>query len=104
MIFVPKSIAQQLESEGVSAYPNECCGILIGKEKDGRRVVERLAPMKNAFDPAERYHRFTIDPLAQIAAEKSADDDVPPRLQLAIDLDDDSATQIIEHEHLMRFG
>ena len=74
MIVLSKSIAQQIESEGVRAYPNECCGILIGKEKDGRRVVERLAPMKNNFDRAERYHRFTIDPLAQIEAEKSADD------------------------------
>ena len=43
-IVLPKSIAKQIESEGSAAYPNECCGILIGKEKDGRRVVERLAP------------------------------------------------------------
>jgi len=74
MIVVPESIARQIESEGVAAYPNECCGILIGKEKDGRRMVERLAPMKNVFDAGEQYHRFSIDPLAQIEAEKSADD------------------------------
>jgi proteasome lid subunit RPN8/RPN11 len=73
-IVLPESIARQIESEGVAAYPNECCGILIGKEKDGRRVVERLAPMKNVFDAGEQYHRFSIDPLAQIEAEKSADD------------------------------
>ena len=73
-IVLSKSIATQIESEGVAAYPNECCGILIGKEKDGRRVVERLAPMKNVFDAGEQYHRFSIDPLAQIEAEKSADD------------------------------
>src|SRR3954471_3518841 len=72
-IVLSKSIAKQIESEGVAAYPNECCGILIGKEKDGRRVVERLAPMKNVFVSGEQYHRFTIDPLAQIEAEKSAD-------------------------------
>jgi len=73
-IVLPKSIAAQIEAEGVAAYPNECCGILIGKETSGRRRVERLAPMKNAFDAVEQYHRFTIDPLAQIEAEKSADD------------------------------
>ena len=73
-IVLSKSIAKQIESEGAAAYPNECCGILIGKEKDGRRVVERLAPMKNAFVAGEQYHRFSIDPLAQIEAEKSADD------------------------------
>jgi proteasome lid subunit RPN8/RPN11 len=74
MIVVPESIARQIEAEGIKAYPNECCGILIGKEKDGRRVVERLAPMKNVFDAGEQFHRFSIDPLAQIEAEKSADD------------------------------
>src|SRR3954468_7914972 len=73
-IVLSKSTAKQIESEGVAAYPNECCGILIGKEKDGRRVVERLAPMKNVFDSGEQYHRFSIDPLAQIEAEKSADE------------------------------
>ena len=73
-IVLPKSIAKQIESEGVAAYPNECCGILIGREKDGRKIVERLAPMKNVFDDGEQYHRFSIDPLAQIEAEKSADD------------------------------
>jgi proteasome lid subunit RPN8/RPN11 len=73
-IVLPGSIAKQIETEGMAAYPNECCGILIGKEKDGRRVVERLAPMKNVFDAGEQYHRFSIDPLAQIEAEKSADD------------------------------
>jgi proteasome lid subunit RPN8/RPN11 len=73
-LVLSRSIAAQIEKEGVAAYPNECCGILIGKEKDGRRVVERLAPMKNAFVAGEQYHRFSIDPLAQIEAEKSADD------------------------------
>jgi proteasome lid subunit RPN8/RPN11 len=74
MIVVLESIAQQIEAEGVAAYPNECCGILIGKEVNGRRRVERLAPMKNVFDSGEQYHRFSIDPLAQIEAEKSADE------------------------------
>jgi proteasome lid subunit RPN8/RPN11 len=73
-IVLPKSIASQIESEGVKAYPNECCGILIGREVNGKKRVERLAPMKNVFDSGEQYHRFTIDPLAQIEAEKSADD------------------------------
>src|SRR6266704_2680460 len=73
-IVLSESIASQIESEGVAAYPNECCGILIGREVNGKKRVERLAPMKNVFDAGEQYHRFTIDPLAQIEAEKSADD------------------------------
>src|SRR5436853_182525 len=33
-----------------------------------------LVQMKNVFDSGERYHRFSTDPLAQIEAEKGADD------------------------------
>lgn len=72
-LIIPGSVAREIEREGIAAYPHECCGILIGREVKGKRRVERLMPMKNTFDPDERYHRFTIDPLAQIEAEKSAD-------------------------------
>ena len=51
-IVLPKSIAQQIESEGVTAYPNECCGILIGKE---RCVVFLILQWRilNHFDDVE---------------------------------------------------
>jgi len=72
-LVISSSLVQQIESDGVIAYPNECCGILIGRDLGDRRIVDRLLPMKNAFDATEQYHRFTIDPLAQIEAEKAAD-------------------------------
>src|SRR5204862_3517920 len=52
---------------------NECGGILIGRDDaaDGR-VIERIVPMKNVFDPGEQYHRFTIDPMALARADESA--------------------------------
>jgi proteasome lid subunit RPN8/RPN11 len=71
-IVLPRTIAEQIESEGVAAYPNECCGILIGRDTGGQRVVERIVPMKNVFDPGEQYHRFTIDPMALARADESA--------------------------------
>jgi len=74
---IPAPLARQIEAEGVSTFPNECCGIMIGRDmRDGdrvRRIVDRLVPMPNAFDPVEQYHRFTVDPAAQIRAEKEAD-------------------------------
>jgi proteasome lid subunit RPN8/RPN11 len=72
-------LRKQIEREGVGAYPNECCGILIGRDvmHDGVRVriVDRLEPGRNAFEAAEQYHRFSIDPLQQLKAEKSAEKD-----------------------------
>jgi proteasome lid subunit RPN8/RPN11 len=67
----------QIESEGVAAYPNECCGILIGRDvvQNGlsQRIVIRLEPGSNTFEAAEQYHRFSIDPAQQLRAEKSAE-------------------------------
>ena len=63
-------LRKQIEEEGVAAYPNECCGILIGSDKE--RKVDRIIPMANAFDPQERYHRFSIDPLLLASTEESA--------------------------------
>jgi proteasome lid subunit RPN8/RPN11 len=73
-LILTAALHRQIESEGESAYPNECCGILVGRDLDNgkRRVVERIVPMANAFDPQERYHRFTIDPLTLAQADDSA--------------------------------
>jgi proteasome lid subunit RPN8/RPN11 len=66
----------QIEEEGAQSYPNECCGIIIGRDmSDGactRRIVERLEPMQNVFDPEQQRRRFAVDPLALMRAEKSA--------------------------------
>ncbi len=64
--------ARRIEREGAGAYPNECCGIMYGRDVDGRRVVEELEAVENAYDAAERYHRFTITPQTLMRAEKTA--------------------------------
>ena len=69
-LLLPSPLRTQIEDEGVAAYPNECCGILIGSEKG--RKVDRIVPMANSFDPQERYHRFSIDPLLLASTEESA--------------------------------
>src|SRR5260221_14424701 len=67
---------RHIEQEGAAAFPNECCGILIGKDlKDARgelRLVRKLVEGKNAFEADEQYHRFSIDPRAQLKAEREA--------------------------------
>jgi proteasome lid subunit RPN8/RPN11 len=76
-LILPPDLRRQIEREGEAAYPNECCGILVGRdvtESDvTRRLVERLEPGKNAFEADEQYHRFSIDPLAQLKAERAAE-------------------------------
>ena len=77
MLVLTTNFARQIESEGARAYPNECCGILYGRDvtdADGnmRRIVERLEPVKNEFEAGEQYHRFSISPKQLMQAEKTA--------------------------------
>jgi proteasome lid subunit RPN8/RPN11 len=76
-LILAAGLRRQIESEGSAAYPNECCGILVGRDvtENGakRRIVDRLEPGKNAFEADEQYHRFSIDPLAQLKAERAAE-------------------------------
>lgn len=68
----------RIAQEGAAAYPNECCGILYGRDiqQSGttRRIVERMEPVANAFEAGEQFHRFSITPQALMKAEQSAAD------------------------------
>ncbi len=61
---------RKIESDGVAAYPNECCGIIYGRDVAGRRTVEELESVVNAFESGEQYHRFSISGEMLMAAEK----------------------------------
>jgi len=71
-LVIPAALARQIEAEGSSIYPNECCGIMIGRDEGGQRIVERLEPVANDFEEGEQYHRFLITPKNLMDAEKSA--------------------------------
>jgi proteasome lid subunit RPN8/RPN11 len=62
-----------IRREGEKAYPNECCGVLLGMilDDNGRRV-ENILPIDNKREEAEQYHRFEIQPEDYMRAEKTA--------------------------------
>ncbi|MDR3347136.1 MAG: M67 family metallopeptidase [Helicobacteraceae bacterium] len=62
MIALTTTLRQQIGKEGEAAYPNECCGILLGRIDGSTRRVEELLPIENAREEAEQYHRFVITP------------------------------------------
>jgi len=71
LLLTPEQL-EQIRQEGAAAYPDECCGVLIGRDIDGRRIVEKLRALSNSFEPGERFHRFRLDPLELARAEKEA--------------------------------
>ena len=65
---------REMQSHARSTYPEECCGLLIGKFEGNlnRKLVSRIKRMENMFEKPERYHRYTIDPLKYMDAENEA--------------------------------
>jgi proteasome lid subunit RPN8/RPN11 len=61
---------EQIHAHARDAYPDECCGLMIGTfDGDICRVAE-LRPSTNATpDPAKRY---VIDPLTYLHADRAA--------------------------------
>ena len=75
-LFLTKSQIRQIEQEGQAAYPNECCGAILGADITGtdgiQRIVKRLEPLKNSFSQGEQYHRFSLDPAELMRLEKQS--------------------------------
>lgn len=57
---------------GEAAYPNECCGLLLGPAPEGaeRRVAEAYA-MRNANTASPR-NRYDFDPAEHVRAQREA--------------------------------
>jgi proteasome lid subunit RPN8/RPN11 len=67
---------EAVRSEGERTYPDECCGILLGRIESvpsgENRLVEEIIPIDNAREETEQYHRFRIEPEDLLKAEKEA--------------------------------
>lgn len=66
--------ADHLQAAGQHAaatYPDECCGVLIGRIADDSTVVERLLSADNERDDS-RHNRYLINPETVLAAHKEA--------------------------------
>ena len=61
-----------IRAHGEAGFPNEICGVLLGREAGGHKTVTRLLPIENQFESDEQYHRFLITPQDMLRAERSA--------------------------------
>ena len=53
------------------AYPNECCGAMLGAADDGRKVVRKALPLENAFEGVQAT-RYQLRPEDLLAADAAA--------------------------------
>lgn len=66
MLVLTQAKLLDITREAVSAYPDECCGLLVGRRGDSETTVTRVVPSPNlALDDsgkARRRDRFEVDP------------------------------------------
>lgn len=63
--------AEQMHAHLRDAYPEEGCGVLVGREVEGARVIERVLPFENRRSE-ERERRYLIAPEQLLTAEREA--------------------------------
>ena len=76
VLVLPPALARRIEQDGAAAYPNECCGVMYGRDEagGGRRVVERVESLANSYAADEQFHRFSIDGRDLMRVERTAVD------------------------------
>ncbi len=73
MLKLTRKLEAEIRSAGESAYPNECCGILLGTlDEKGGKTVRSLRPVVNSREEEEQYHRFLITEDDMVLAEMEA--------------------------------
>src|SRR5262245_58578075 len=68
---ISKRLLDEIRQQGRSAYPKECCGLLLGTASDSRKSVSLLRPVPNAREDSPR-NRYLIEPRVLLEAEKAA--------------------------------
>jgi len=70
LVISPRHL-QTVGRHATASYPDECCGVLIGRALDGSTVVERVLSVGNERQDS-RHNRFLISPETILAAQKEA--------------------------------
>ena len=68
MIALPKRLYKQIQQHAESAYPTECCGLLLGKVKGKDKYVHHIMETENDAEGLKR-RRYCVPPQSLLAAE-----------------------------------
>lgn len=70
-IRIPDDLFRRIAAHGEQTYPEECCGVMLGAELAGERVVQETIEIDNSQDENRR-RRFLITPDQYRKAERQA--------------------------------
>ena len=71
MIRIEKTAWEVMVNHARSAFPDECCGAMLGRTDDGEKLVSVAVPLENAYS-GEKKARYELRPEDLLAAEKEA--------------------------------
>jgi proteasome lid subunit RPN8/RPN11 len=71
MLKIPQPLYTELRAHGEETYPNECCGILLGKSSEDTLHVHQLIRAGNTRTDSA-HNRYHIAPQELIAAQREA--------------------------------
>ena len=73
MITLEEERLAEIRRHGISDYPYECCGLLLGGYKgNGHKVVVETYPISNAREESAKRNRFLIEPEELLKGEHYA--------------------------------
>ena len=58
---ITAEVERLIRLEGEASYPNECCGVMVGKLEGGQKLVNAIYPQRNERDDSPK-NRFLISP------------------------------------------
>jgi proteasome lid subunit RPN8/RPN11 len=74
MLKISKAALDHLRAHGEQTYPHECCGVLLGQDNGGERIVTRAVTCGNTRTDSPE-NRYNIDPKDLIRIQLDARED-----------------------------
>ena len=65
-------LVEDIRRHGADAYPEECCGVMIGRSRRAGAEVVRLVPAENTREDAARHNRYLIEPRTILRCQREA--------------------------------
>ena len=72
MIELEEQQLTEMREHAQRDYPFECCGLMLGRFAEGRKVVVQTYPISNAREEEAKRNRFLIRPEELLRGEKYA--------------------------------
>lgn len=72
MIVLPPALRDAIAQQAQAEYPEECCGLMLGRVDAERTTVVELLPLSNARESEARHNRYLIGPTDMLRGERQA--------------------------------